>query len=188
MEPSRNIKATTMDSMSQKSDEIFLPVLLDIQHASIEWNYDESAVDSFKQQNGHLRLVSDVRGVMYKGSDQSAHYYEPCSFSVKLPKEDGKEKAKANLNFNYMGDSVIEAIREVGENISCRIVGLYAKSTDSNGKVKYSFSKLYGKTFEMTNVTWDGVTAQWDLDPDTIQDLNVPKDKADSFKMLSLAE
>lgn len=180
-EPRRNINTQTFDDFSQRGLEGFLPVLVDIRHPGITWN------DSV-QQNGHLRLVNDTKGMMYKGNDTEPKYYAPCNFQFKLPKEDGKTKSKASITISALDSRIIEVIRSIEEDLTCRIVGMYSKITSADGKVKYVFSKMYSRKFEMSNVSWNGVTAEWELEPDSIADINAPKDKGSLFRFPSLME
>lgn len=183
MEPRRNVSAQTFESMTQKSDSAFLPVLIDIKHPAIVWTSTD-----LEQQNGHLRLICDTRGVKYKGNDNEVHYYAPCQFSVKMPKEDGKSKSNASITISCIDSRVIEVIRSITESITCNIVAMYAKIKTSEGKQVYSFSKLYGRKFEMGSVTWNGISAQWDLNPDSRLDLSIPRDKGSSFRCPSIME
>lgn len=179
-DPKRKISTVVLDSMNQRSDSIFLPVLLDITHPEIVWG-DVIEGDSI-QQDGHLRLVNDVRGVRFKGNDLETHYYAPCNFSIKLPKEDGKNKGVATATISAVDGRIIEVIRSVSEDIECQVIAFYAKIKNENDAVQYVFSKLYGKKFQMGGVTWTSTSAEWTLDPDKIMDLNIPRDKGSMFR------
>lgn len=181
--PRRNISTITFNEMTQKSQNAFLPILIDIKHTGIVWT-DKS----FNQENGHLRLICDTRGVKYKGDDTTAKYYAPCTFLYKKPKEDGKTKNKASISVSCVDTRLIEVIRSITENLTCKIVGMYTKIDSNNGAQKYVFSKLYGKEFFMSNVTWDGISAQWDLDPDSIMDLSAPRDKGSVYRLPAIME
>lgn len=183
MESRRNISSQVFESATQESDSIFIPVLLDIYHSSITWGEND-----IQQENGHLRLVNDVRGMKYKGDDKEPKYYAPCTFTYKKPKEDGKKKNSASVSISCIDSRMIETIRLVPEDLRCRAVALYAKIVDDNGKVKYAFSKLDTKEFLMNGVTWDGITASWNLDPDEVMDVSTPKDTASEFRLRSLME
>ena len=178
-DPKRRISTTVLDSLEQKDDSLFLPVLLDITHPEIVWG---ETAGSDIQQDGHLRLVNDVRGIRYKGDDSEPHYYAPCDFSVKMPKEDGKTKATASATISAVDGRVIEVIRSIKEDLSCQVIAFYAKITNENNAVQYVFSKLYGKKFHMGSVTWTSTSAEWVLDPDKIMELNMPRDKGSIFR------
>ena len=45
---------------------------------------------------------------------------------------------------------------------------------------------MYGKEFEMTSVDWDGISAQWTLNPDSTLDMNTPRDKGSLFRFPSI--
>jgi hypothetical protein len=176
-DPRRRISTLTLDSMEQKSDSIFLPILLDITHPSIVWDGISDV-----QQDGHLRLVNDVRGIRYKGDDLEPHYYAPCNFTIKMPKEDGKNKSSATASISTVDGRAIEVIRSVDEDLNCQVIAFYAKIKNENDTVQYVFSKLYGKKFQMGGVTWTDTSAEWELDPDKIMDLNMPRDKGSMFR------
>lgn len=190
-DPSRNITLETFEGMSQKSESIFLPVLLDIMHPDIYWEYPESEdpeVLKKRQQNGHLRLVYDPKGMMYKGDNDAPVWYAPCFFSIKMPKEDGKSKGDTTISISCVDSRIIEVIRSIDEDLTCHIDALYSKINSENGKVRYTFTKLHGRNFEMGDVTWDGLQAQWNLNPDSIMDLNIPKDMGSRFRLPSITE
>lgn len=197
MEPQRRLESSTFEDLAQKNTPGFLPVLIDIKHQGIVWNYPESTdeeVLKYRQQDGHLRLINDVRGVMYKGNDSSIHYYEPCSFKVKLGKEDGKTKSNASITISCVDARIIEIIRSIEEDLTCRVVGMYTKvaagedSETGETKYNYAFSKLYGKEFEMSSVTYGLTSAQWELNPDSIMELNIPRDMGSAFRLPSVNE
>jgi hypothetical protein len=179
-DPKRGLSSVVLKNESDRTSALFLPVLLDIQHPEIAWG--EQGDSQFIQQDGHLRLVNDIRGVMYKGDDTEPHYYAPCSFSAKMSKEDGKSKGTATLSVSAVDGRIIEVIRSVTEGVTCRITAFYSKIENENNQVKYVFSKLYGKEFEMGSVTWTGTSAQWELNADGIMDLNAPRDKGSLFR------
>lgn len=189
-DPRRSITISTFHNSSQKSDSAFIPVLLDIKHNGIVWNYPESEdpeVLKLRQQDGHIRFISDVRGVIYKGDDDKPYYYAPCNFSVKLPKEDGKTKSTASISISCIDNRIIEIIRSIEEDLTCQVIAMYAKIKNEDDKVKYAFSKLYGKEFTMGQVSWDGITANWTLDPDLISDLSTPRKMGSQFNLPSIS-
>lgn len=184
--PSRNISRKTFNSMTQKSENALLPILIDIKHPGIKW--DDESQTTYKQTDGHLRLISNSRGVMYKGNDITPKWYAPCEFSFKRPKEDGKTKSKASISISCIDSRLIEVIRLIKEDLTCSIVALYTVVESENETEQYIFSKIYGKDFELGSVSWDGITAQWELDPDSTMDLSVPRDKGSSFRIPSVVE
>lgn len=182
--PRRDISSEIYSDYMQQHSQVFLPVLLDIMHPEIVWR-NQDGDESTWQETGHLRVVNDIRGVKYKGDDLSAKYYSPCTFSIKLPKDDGKSKGTASLSISCIDVRVIEVIRSVTEDLTCRVVALFAKqkTNDTGDGYTYVFSKQYGKKFSMNGVTWEGTTATWSLDPDAVMDLNVPRDMTSSFRV-----
>ena len=184
--PRRNINSVTLEELAQKNTAIFLPVLIDVKHPEIVWKNQTGLEHPF--QDGHLRLVNDTRGINYKGDDEIAYYYAPCTFNLKLPKEDGKKVSNATITISCVDSRIIEVIRSVEEDLTCRIVALFAKKTNDEGRTVYVFSKQYGKEFTMGSVTWDGVTATWELEPDPVMNLNVPRDMASAFRTPGASE
>lgn len=183
MEAKKNIEINAFDNLSQKNGDFFLPVLIDIKHSGIVWQEGEQ-----NQQNGHLRLVCNTQALRYKGDDDRAYLYEPCTFAFKPPKEDGKTKGTASITISCIDGRLIEIIRGVTEGLTCKIVALYSKIKNENGTVSYAFSKFYSKEFEMGSVSWDNITAQWSLEPDSTLNLSFPKDRGSMFRFPSIAE
>lgn len=179
----RNIQAQTFTAISQKSDSIVLPILLDVYHPSIIW-----AEDDIEQDNGHLRLVNDVIALRYKGDEKEPKVYMPCKFEYKPPKEDGKKKNTASISISCIDQRMIEVIRSVPEGLKCNVVALYSKITDDDGKVKYIFQKMGTYDFSMYSCQWNGVTATWSLDPDETMEYSVPRDVGSPFRIPSVIE
>lgn len=176
-EPQRDISTVFMDDAASRNSSLFLPVLVDIKHPAITWGESD-----LEQTDGHLRLVNDTRGIKYKGNDDERHYYAPCNFTCTMPKEDGKKKSNAKITISCIDQRMIEVIRSIDENLSCSIVAFFGKKTNEDGTVRYIFSKLSGKDFEMGDVSWNETSAQWTLDPDKIMNLNIPRDKGSIFR------
>ena len=183
MEPKKNLDTNTFDNLSQRNESLFLPVLIDIKHSGIIWGEANQ-----NQQNGHLRLVCNTQAIRYKGDDDTAYLYEPCTFAFKPPKEDGKTKGSATITISCIDSRLIEVIRGITEGLTCKVVALYSKIKNQNGTVSYAFSKFYSKEFEMGSVTWDTVSAQWTLEPDSTLNLSVPKDRGSLFRFPSIME
>jgi hypothetical protein len=183
-DPVRHFSNFVLDSSAQESDSSFLPVLVDIRHSGIYWGPDAGGETS--QENGHLRLVNDVRGVKYKGDDPVPYWYAPCTFSFKPGKDDGKNKANASITISAADSRIIEVIRSIEEDLVCQVVALYGKVKNDEGRVSYTFTKVYGKEFDMTSVNWDGISAQFTLNPDSTLDMNTPRDKGSLFRFPSI--
>ena len=176
--PRRDINSVTFQEAAQKNSAMYLPVLLDIRHPEIVWKDTGDA----GMQNGHMRVVNDISAVKYKGDDSIPYTYFPCTFNLKLPQEDGKKKANASITISSVDSRIIEVIRSVTENLKCRVVAFYTKVKREDGRTVYAFTKTSGKEFDMGSVSWDGLTAQWELDPDPIMDLSFPRDKVSNFR------
>lgn len=173
--PRRNISTVTFSELAQRESGLSMPVLLDIEHPEIVWNNETD----LNLQDGHLRVVNDTIGLKYKGDDDRPYWYFPCVFKLKLPKEDGKKSSTASLTISCLDSGVIDVIRSVEEDLTCRVVALYAKMDDTG---KYIFSKQYGKRFSLGSVTWSGTNATWELDPNKVMSAGFPRDTASQFR------
>ncbi len=171
--PKKNISTQSFKDMSQRNDSAYLPVLLDIQSPYIVWEGNDN-----EQENGHLRLINDVRGVKYKGNELEPKYFAPANFKYKKPKEDGKKKGKASLSCTCTDERMIEVIRSINEDLDCNIVALYAHIDDN----KFAFAKMDIRSFKLTSVQCDKLTATWELNSDEVTDLSVPRDKGSNFR------
>ena len=180
MEPKKNIETSVIDELSQRNEALLIPVLIDIRHSGIIWQ------EGSTQQNGHLRLVCNTEGLRYKGDDDRAYLYEPCIFSYKAPKEDGKTKGTASITISCIDSRLIDVIRGITEGLTCNVVALFTKVKDENGEINYAFSKFYGKILEMGSVSWGTDSAQWTLEPDSVMNISFPKDKGSRFRCPSV--
>lgn len=179
-EPQKNIESSVIDELSQRNSALFMPILIDIRHSGIIWQ------EGSNQKNGHLRLVCNTEAIRYKGDDDIAYLYEPCTFIYKAPKEDGKTKGTASITISCIDSRIIEIIRGITEGLTCKVVALFTKVKDENNEVNYTFSKFYGKTFELGSVSWSGDTAQWALEQDSTLSISYPKDKGSRFRCPSV--
>lgn len=185
-DPSRGISSIVLNSEAEASDSIFFPILIDIRHYGITWA--GGATGDYEQQDGHLRLVNNTQGLKYKGDDEEPMYYAPCTFNLKMGESDGSKKSTANITISAIDGRIIEVIRSIDEDLTCKIVALYGKVENKSGSVKYTFSKLSGKEFRMGGVSWNGTSAQWELNPDDILDMQIPRDKGSYFRFPSVMQ
>ena len=162
----------TVDELFSTHTSGSFPVLIDIQSDDIVWadNDGETVGD---QENGHLRLINANYSVMYKGDNDKAHRYMPCSFTFSMPEENGKKVGSTSISISAIDQRIIEVIRLVENKPIAVIEAFFAKKDNT-----ITFAKLYKYVFEMSGVTWDGVTAKWNLTFDPAMQLNVPRDLA----------
>lgn len=161
----KNIATVTLEELFQESIDASIPVLVDIQHESIVWQ------DNDEQENGHLRLINDTVPVRYKGADNEPKMYYPSVFSFTPPSEDGKSVGNTKVSISCIDQRVIQVIRGVDTKVKASFVAFFAKQEQV-----YKFQKLYHYDFEMNGVSWDGITASWNLVFDPAMQLNVPRD------------
>lgn len=163
--------ATIEELLGQNTDGS-IPVLIDIQHDDITWSENTSDYTG-DQENGHLRLINANFPVMYKGDSGTAHRYMPSVFKFTLPSENGKEVGSTSITISAIDQRVIEVIRSVSTKPKAVIEAFFMRSDDT-----IMFSRLYRYEFEMNSVSWDGVSAKWNLVFDPAMQLNVPRDLA----------
>lgn len=168
MPQGKNIESIALEELFSQNSDGNIPILLDIEHEDIVWDKD-----TFGQFNGHLRLVNNNVAVMYEGKK-----YLPSSFSFEIPGEDGATVASTNITISAIDQRIIEVIRSISSKPKANIVAAFTSIDDT----KIIFSKLFHYTFEMSNCTWDGVTARWTLTFDPAMLQNIPVDKASAAR------
>lgn len=159
MRQDRNIESITIEELFKQSVNASIPILIDIQHDDIKWEDNE-------QENGHLRLINDSTAVRYEN-----HTYLPAIFSFTMPEENGQKIGNTSVTVSAIDKRIVEIIRSINSKARCTFMAFFAKQDAS-----YYFSKLYNYEFEMDSVTWNGITAQWNLVFDPVMQLNVPRD------------
>lgn len=162
MPQGRNIESITLQELFAQDTDGNIPILLDIQSDEIFWE-DQA------QENGHLRVVNNNVAVMFEGKK-----YLPAFFSFDQPSEDGTKVGDTSITISAIDQRVIEIIRSITQKPIAVIDALFTRIDDA----KIMFSKLYHYRFQMSDVTWDGVSAKWKLTFDPAMALNVPVDEA----------
>jgi hypothetical protein len=94
-------------------------------------------------------------------------------FTFSPPQEDGKKVGNANITISAIDKRIIEIIRSVSSKPVATIEAFFVKNDN-----EVSFSRLFNYEFEMTSVSWDGVSAKWNLVFDPVSILNIPRDLA----------
>lgn len=174
-------QATIEELLAEKTDGSF-PVLIDIQHDEIVWAENTSSYTG-DQENGHLRLINANYSVMYKGDSLEAHRYLPCAFTFTLPEENGKKVGTTSIQISAIDKRIIEVIRSVSTKPKAVIEAFFVRNDNS-----ITFSKLYKYQFEMDSVSWDGVSAKWNLVFDPTMQLNIPRDLATQTRCPAVVE
>lgn len=168
MSSQKKIESITLKELFDNSTAGSLPILLEIYHPEIKWTDNSN-----EQDDGYLRLINDVYSVKFENKK-----YLPAVFSFTAPSEDGKTVANTSISISAIDKRVVEVIRSIDSNPTCKIVALFAKIDDEN----ITFHKLYNYSFEMKSVTWNDTTANWELVFDPTMQLNVPRDTSTIYR------
>lgn len=166
MEQGKRINVIALKELFNENTSGVLPVLADIQHDHIKWGDN-----THEQEDGHLRIVNDMAAVRYKGKK-----YMPANFTFTLPSEDGKKISNTSITVSSIDKRMIEIIRSINSNPPVLIMHALFGKQEIEGKTGYTFHELSEYKFSMTNCSWDGVTARWDLVFDTVMQTNIPVD------------
>lgn len=167
---SRCIDSITLEELFNKSTDGSFPVLVDITHNDIMWRDDDQG-----QEDGHLRLINANYPVLYQGdNDTGRKKYLPSHFVFTPPSEDGKSVSGASVTISAIDRRIVEVIRMIENKPRMRVEAFFERTEDD----KIVFRRLYHYEFELSSVTWDGVSAKWELTFDPTMSLNVPRDLA----------
>lgn len=170
----RSLEIETLKELFDQNQSGNIPVLVEIKHPEIKWKDN-----SQEQENGYLRLINAPMAVMFNG-----HKYLPSVFQFSIPKEDGSKVGDTSITISSIDQRIIEVIRAIKTNPIATIEAFYSKISDD----EYMFSKLYHFEFKMGSCSWDDVTAKWTLEYDPAMQINVPKDKATTFRCPAVNE
>ena len=170
----KNIETTTIEELFSSSTDGSIPILLDVQSDEIVWDDNDT-----EQEYGHLRLINCPTPVRYNG-----HKYLPAYFAASLPEEDGQKVGNASLTISAIDQRIIQIIRSITTQPKCVIESLFAKMNDDT----FVFRKLNKYEFVMDSVSWDDVSAKWELIFDPVAQINVPRDKGSSIRCPAIYE
>ena len=176
----KTIEATTLEELFKRETDGSIPVLMDIEHDDIDWGEIERSdgtVGDLEQENGHLRLINAPYSVKYQDKK-----YLPAYFSFTMPTEDGKSIGQTSVTISAIDQRIINVIRSIDDKPTATFVALFARNDST-----ISFSKLYKYVFEMDSVTWDGVSAKWNLIFDPAMQVQVPRDTATTLRCPSVS-
>lgn len=154
-----------IEELHKRNSSGSLPILIDVQHDKIVWG--QKYLQTGKYENGHIRLINDTRGVIYKGQ-----WYFPSAFNYSAPSDDGKIEAKASVTVTAIDKSFRTTIDNMDEGGTATITTVFEKiSTD-----EVVFTPIKTLVFEISDVTWDKLTAKWTLARDPVSTINIPRD------------
>lgn len=174
MASEKSIQTMTLKELFASTTDGTFPILIDIQSDQIVWNYSGNESDyRHRQENHHLRLINSNAAVVCNG-----YLYEPAVFTCEMPSEDGSKVGNMSITISAIDQRIIEIIRSITSKPSAFIDSFFTKISDS----QYIFSKMYHYEFQMTSVTWDNVTAKWNLVFDPSMQVNVPRDTGTALR------
>lgn len=176
----KTIESETLEELFSKDTDGSIPVLMDIEHEDINWGNikdKDGSLGDLEQENGHLRLINASYSVKYQGKK-----YLPAYFAFTMPSEDGKTVGQTSVTISAIDQRIIKIIRSIENKPTVTFVALFSRKDST-----VSFSKLYKYSFEMDSVTWDGVSAKWNLIFDPAMQLQVPRDKATNIRCPSVS-
>lgn len=170
----KTIEYTTLEELFNTDTDGSFPLLMDIEHESINWEGTTSEIDvtDLEQDNCHLRLINAPYAVKYQGKK-----YLPAYFAFTPPSVDGKTIGSTSVTISAIDQRVIKIIRAIDNKPKATFVALFSKKDSV-----ITFSKLYRYIFEMNAVSWDGVSAKWNLVFDPAMQLQVPRDKGTNLR------
>lgn len=158
------METNVLEELHKRHSSGSFPVLIDIYHDRILW---DSASLKKGFENGHLRIINDTRGVVYKGKT-----YLPSVFSYSPPSEDGKAEASASITVSAVDRKMLTVIENMHGSGTATITTIFEKISVN----EVVFTPIKTVVFETGNVEWDKLTAKWKLSRDPITVLNVPRD------------
>ena len=178
MTQGKTITVATLKELFEENSSGVIPILADVQHDGIVWTDN-----SYEQEDHHLRLINDTCAVKYNG-----HKYLPSNFSFTMPEENGKKIGSTTITISAIDQRITEIIRSITEKAPKLVIESFFVKRDVDGNTAYAFSKMCHYEFEMTNVRWDSLNAQWDLVFDSTMQLNVPLDEANDLRCPAINE
>lgn len=166
--PGKHIESVALKELFEQDTSGNIPILLDIEHDEIRWGEND-----LEQEDKHLRIINNTLPVKYDNKR-----YLPSYFSFEAPQEDGQKVGSASITISAIDQRIIEIIRSISSKPKATVIAAFNQVAEN----KIVFSKLYNYTFEMSNCTWDGISAKWNLTFDPAMQRNVPVDKANSIR------
>lgn len=171
--PKKTVEVATIEELFSSSTDGSIPVLLDIEHQDIIWQDAD-----LEQDNGHLRLINAPYSVRYEGKK-----YLPSYFEFSMPSEDGKTISSTSVTISAIDQRIISVIRSVNDKPTVTFHAFFTKKDNL-----ITFSKLFKYKFQMDSVSWNGISAKWNLIFDPTMQLQVPRDVGTSLRCPGVAE
>lgn len=128
------------------------PFFLEVTHSSLP--------------GGIIRLVSATQDMVFEG-----HTFIKANFKMKPPKYADGKYGNATLSITSLDPEVIKTIRLLPTKATARVVAaFYYEAGD------LSIEPIDDLSFLLTNVTWDGLIASWQMVLDDRMSLLCPAD------------
>jgi len=147
------MKPKTMQQLFRLTTEGMLPVFLEIEHPDLE--------------GGVIRIVNAPTDLEYNGET-----YRAASFKFTPPEMRDGKYGNATLTISCITQEVIEVIRTLQSRATATAVAAFA--FDDEGVLEIDPIEEF--TFVLTNVTWSGVYATWQMIFDDRMSVVVPVD------------
>lgn len=170
----KRIDSATVAELWSETTEGHIPCLMEIYNADLNWGDAD-----LEQDNFYLRVINDSNGVMYKGKK-----YIPCSFSFKAPTEEGTKIGTASITISGLDSRVQQLLEQIELVSDVSVVAMFAKQDNK----KYYFRELSHWTFKMETANANRSSATFNLTPDSVFSLNVPRDMMDKNQLNSMVE
>lgn len=156
-----------------------IPCLLEIYNPDIKWGDNKE----LGQDDMYLRVINDSNAVKYRGKK-----YVPCAFSFKPPAEDGTKIGSASATISNLDASTQQLLASIKVVSDVKIIAMFAKPKTEDGKERYIFREISAWTFQMETANANPTTATFNIIPDSVYQLNVPRDTMDRNQLNSMVE
>lgn len=165
----RNINLLTAQELFSQDTDGYLPVLLEVHNPDIKWE------NGYEQENGYLRLISDVNKVKYKGKT-----WLPCAFDYTPPEKDGAKIGNASITISAIDARVRILLRTIRLKSEISIVAVFAKvkRDEISENISYKFVPLENVKFSMKSATSNSSSATFTLEVDSSLKQSIPYDIA----------
>lgn len=170
----KRIDSLTEKELWSEHTDGHIPVLLEIYNPDIVWGDND-----YEQDNMYLRVINDTNQVMYHGKR-----YLSCAFSYKPPAEDGTKVGNATITISNLDSRVQQILGSIKLVSDVKVVAMFAKPEEK----KFLFRDLSSWTFQMETANATPSTATFNVNPDSVFQLNVPRDTMDKTQLNSIVD